>query len=1010
MKYTRLYAIAAALSLSISLLPLQAKQTAENPDVQISPVSDTLDRSQINPDYLEWLDDPKGDQPSIFSHSYLMESYARLLGRQKSRRRISEELPKTYDMRDEGKALQIVDQSPYGICWAVSAVQSAAESISDQEPGLSLSPMHLAWFTRTGIEEEASVQSPNPYDAGGLQVEAAASMAAWKGPVLDEKFPIIEGNPEPDESMRFEADYHLQDAFYLPGGIYLDTDVSRQVSQEAMKRIVMEYGPAVISCHASSQAEYFNEETSAWYNANPELQLDHGVQVIGWDDNYSKENFNEGAQPENDGAWLIRNSWGMDWGDGGYFWLSYEDPTMSEGCVYILEEKDNYTNNYQYDTLGWSFVTATGQGESALTGSAANIFTVQDNEQLEAVSFYTTEAGASYTISIYTDVTEGEPTGGTLAGTQSGTELYPGYHTIELNKPVALKKGSRFSIVVETRNPQYPGPIAIELYPCFNPETDLVEELGTGGESYVCMQDEGTWQDIAGFMEGEPFYVTNVCIKGFTNPLPEDGKALSTVRFSEMEGEVDDHTPLTLSAEGGEAIEYSIDGSDFIPYTSAIELQFENPEQTHTIAAYTVDEEGNQGNTVSRTYSKAHALLYSVLTKGNGDSISLDLSSDDQVIDLYSTEEAFSIQAISPDTVTVNGKELEPRAWSEPISIDEGESRTVEVTASAPGKESATCTFTVRRSPLCIDFENETLSFDSAFTVYDPDGNPMTNGQSITDFISPDHEVDLKVVHTDEDGKRVEETYSIPARRRPPDVTIDYVNETTEQIFTEHYLYGFKEDLSDAKRTVRGQSIELTPGKDLYMKRVATEHDFCTEIFKVEVPDRPAAPELLIEELTSSTVVFAELPSACFALVPNDEEGNPQQPSVEDLVDYGQFGGLEADTDYTAYAFISASADHFRSGLAFRTVHTNPDVDLLDVVYRKSTALDASFFSMQNVEAFEEALDQATEILIAREQHTAKEAMDCAIRLNASLLALRLESSAELLSWLEDRICPFEFY
>lgn len=107
MKYTRLYAIAAALSLSISLLPLQAKQTAENPDVQISPVSDTLDRSQINPDYLEWLEDPKGDQPSILSRSYLMESYARLLGRQKSRRRISEELPETYDMRDEGKRFRL---------------------------------------------------------------------------------------------------------------------------------------------------------------------------------------------------------------------------------------------------------------------------------------------------------------------------------------------------------------------------------------------------------------------------------------------------------------------------------------------------------------------------------------------------------------------------------------------------------------------------------------------------------------------------------------------------------------------------------------------------------------------------------------------------------------------------------------------------------------------------------------------------------------------------------------
>ena len=51
----------------------------------------------------------------------------------------------------------------------------------------------------------------------------------------------------------------------------------------------------------------------------------HGINVIGWDDNFPKENFTGKYQPTKDGAWIVTNSWGEDWGKDGYFYISYED-------------------------------------------------------------------------------------------------------------------------------------------------------------------------------------------------------------------------------------------------------------------------------------------------------------------------------------------------------------------------------------------------------------------------------------------------------------------------------------------------------------------------------------------------------------------------------------------------------------------------------------------------------------------------------------------------------------
>ena len=93
----------------------------------------------------------------------------------------------------------------------------------------------------------------------------------------------------------------------------------------------------------------------------------------------------------------------------------------------------------------------------------SNIFTAKGDEQLEAVSFYTTDVNTQYEITIYTGTDKENPVSGSIASSGlTGTEKYPGYHTVELDKAVALKSGENFSIVVKLTNPQYEYPLPIE--------------------------------------------------------------------------------------------------------------------------------------------------------------------------------------------------------------------------------------------------------------------------------------------------------------------------------------------------------------------------------------------------------------------------------------------------------------------------------------------------------------------------------------------------------------------
>ena len=89
-----------------------------------------------------------------------------------------------------------------------------------------------------------------------------------------------------------------------------------------MKQHIEKNGGLYCAIYADDIKRYNNNYVLNYQGNNIR---NHAVCIIGWDDNFSKDNFPEECRPKNDGAYIAINSWGEDWGENGVFYISYED-------------------------------------------------------------------------------------------------------------------------------------------------------------------------------------------------------------------------------------------------------------------------------------------------------------------------------------------------------------------------------------------------------------------------------------------------------------------------------------------------------------------------------------------------------------------------------------------------------------------------------------------------------------------------------------------------------------
>jgi cathepsin L len=90
---------------------------------------------------------------------------------------------------------------------------------------------------------------------------------------------------------------------------FVDPTVEHPTTQQ-IKDALCTYGPLATRMRVVSDA--FSAYTGGIYNEFVASDTDgdgHAVMIVGWDDDR--------------GAWRMKNSWGTDWGEGGFAWIAY---------------------------------------------------------------------------------------------------------------------------------------------------------------------------------------------------------------------------------------------------------------------------------------------------------------------------------------------------------------------------------------------------------------------------------------------------------------------------------------------------------------------------------------------------------------------------------------------------------------------------------------------------------------------------------------------------------------
>ncbi|MBQ6265826.1 MAG: Ig-like domain-containing protein [Clostridia bacterium] len=377
-----------------------------------------------------------------------------------SKARRSNSLPSSYNSFTQGNITPVKSQGSFGNCWAFTAIGCMeAYAVTHMDAPVNntdYSEAHLTWYASSVSQDQNDpmygdgLNYSDPFDHGGNAKMAALCFARGSGVTLESDYPFDEDDASQmgnynDSTARYEHNIGLLDGSHLLS------------SESEIKQAIIDNGGVATSyCHIDSCLNhdgygwYYSDGTTAPYNCtyaayycDTAYQTNHAVMIVGWDDNYSKNNFKSGSQPSSDGAWICKNSWGNYFGVNGLFWISYEDATLDGFQTFSM------TDNYDYVS---SFSGACYNAYYSLSSDTkmANVFVSQGDRTLEAAGFLLEYDNVPVTVSVYKGMsaTPSSPVNGSAVATVSGT-FRAGYNTVKFPSPVTLSTGERYSIVVE---------------------------------------------------------------------------------------------------------------------------------------------------------------------------------------------------------------------------------------------------------------------------------------------------------------------------------------------------------------------------------------------------------------------------------------------------------------------------------------------------------------------------------------------------------------------------------
>ncbi|MCK4415133.1 MAG: hypothetical protein KAY32_16500 [Candidatus Eisenbacteria sp.] len=209
------------------------------------------------------------------------------------------DLPSHWDWREHAGVPGMRHQGACGSCWCFSAAVAFESAIMIAE----------------GFEVDISEQYALVCNLGGSSCSGGWMWDAYE--VWQDYGAIAE------EDMPYEAD----DTIPCPGSTYPPIaaagtvhDVDYTVS--AIKQAIYDHG--IISATVMVYPDLVPYEGGCYTHDCPG-QSNHAIGLVGWDDDYC----------DGQGAWIMKNSWGDDWGMGGYAYIRYDAACIGQNGTYV---------------------------------------------------------------------------------------------------------------------------------------------------------------------------------------------------------------------------------------------------------------------------------------------------------------------------------------------------------------------------------------------------------------------------------------------------------------------------------------------------------------------------------------------------------------------------------------------------------------------------------------------------------------------------------------------------
>lgn len=206
-----------------------------------------------------------------------------------------------WDWREKDAVSDVQFQGVCGCCWAFAAVGALeSSSIINYQEKVKFSEQYFVNCIQYGCN-------------GGNSLNVFEYLKTHSIP-FENQLPYA-GAEQPCRDVRGSS-------FYAMATGYVGDDDYENPGVRKIKRAVCKYGPIVVSMRSTRA---FHAYKGGIYDEVAPGDTNHAILIVGWDDSKN--------------SYIVKNSWGKDWGENGFVWMDYKTNTGKYARWVLVKKK-----------------------------------------------------------------------------------------------------------------------------------------------------------------------------------------------------------------------------------------------------------------------------------------------------------------------------------------------------------------------------------------------------------------------------------------------------------------------------------------------------------------------------------------------------------------------------------------------------------------------------------------------------------------------------------------------